>query len=422
MGPLATLALLSKALYVAVLLLVSVVFVLWMVGHLSSRRAPSSRLHRKCNAHAEAHQLSAHRPTPHYNHRSPTALTPPIDVPPRRLSFSATPRVPTVAPPHRRPAAHRVRFDLTPSQESYERRLRTRDARAAPYSSPGPEVGAFFGEASTNAVEDGFGDGVPRLIELYPTQHRNVVSTRPVVTLLPPPPPPPPLRRTMGSPHAEPHVRQHQRPADFQQQAQERASARPALQARSNGDEDWRRRRQERLATLAAEAAAAESTAHAPVGGREQPVVQTGNENVPPRGTKRVSPMPGVSIAPVSRGGVCGGGVQAWGHAAQTFGERPIMSRFEKRARGLDAGDVYAGAPAAPHGRDELESFLDDDVSPPSIIPVNEGAGPVAPTAAPKRVRFSLEGDEVFSLPADDYSSAEVGAAPRAHRPQTGLQ
>jgi hypothetical protein len=82
--------------------------------------------------------------------------TPPLHVPPRRLSFSAsTPRplyksvdgsgqssAHRLAPksPHQLSnSTRRGRFSLTPSQESKEKKLFTRDSVSTPYRSPGPD-------------------------------------------------------------------------------------------------------------------------------------------------------------------------------------------------------------------------------------------------------------------------------------------
>jgi hypothetical protein len=136
---------LAQFVYYVVLVLFTAALILWTVGH------------RKINAVESARAASRDRDFILDESDLMASQTPPLHVPPRRLSFSATtPRssnsggdIPVVGLGRQFGAkglqelgstTRRVRFSLTPSQESRERRNVFRDAGSTPYRSPGPEV------------------------------------------------------------------------------------------------------------------------------------------------------------------------------------------------------------------------------------------------------------------------------------------
>jgi hypothetical protein len=141
---------LAQFVYYAVLALFAAALFLWIVGH------------RKINAVESAARAASSRDRNLYLYESDlmASQTPPPHVPPRRLSFSATTPRPssrgdgdTPAVEFRRRQAggkdaqelassttRRVRFSLTPSQESKERRNINRETCSEPYRSPGVDA------------------------------------------------------------------------------------------------------------------------------------------------------------------------------------------------------------------------------------------------------------------------------------------
>lgn len=157
---------LAELLYCLVLIFLAAIVLLWMVGrakeksnHKRTYRPPYEAFVGGIGSRLAENAVTSYRGT-----YSPSGLTPTIDVPPRRLSFSATTPGPTFGKVRSRPISHiprRVTFSLTPSQESNERRNQSRGCHRAPYRSPGPEV-VVHDEQIASLAENS------PLIELFP--------------------------------------------------------------------------------------------------------------------------------------------------------------------------------------------------------------------------------------------------------------
>lgn len=176
----------------------------------------------------------------------------------------------------------------------------------------------------------------------------------------------------------------------------------------------WRAARQERLAGLAVKENAGGVTGHA-----RAPPRQNDDSLKSRRG-----------VVDAGNGGVldhADANPQPWVHPVLAQGDYArTMSRFEKKALGLAGGDARAGGVGGA-GRPWREAAavrdvgtqraVEDDVSPPSIIPLTEGADVAAAAAArpketQKKVRFSLEGNQVCTIPTNSADGFLRGPPP----------
>lgn len=427
---------LVQLVYCLVLIFLAFVVLLWMIGRAKvngeARNINTVPFHSYASdAHGRLFDYAARR-APGYH--SPSALTPTIDVPPRRLSFSATtpgpaPGFQSISPRNTRGGGkfvaqipRRVTFSLTPSQESNERRLQSRDVHRAPYRSPGPDVQAVdeqFPSSSHN----------PPLIELYPSRRipaggKALIPTSGTSS----------TSRGFVDDIGAKRTLRHNGPYTGQSRQSHRGSAQPAKFSSGNEFSSWLRPKfdqkpsepppapHHRTDTLRKSI----SSVRHPADAKAKTLLSSPRKTVPDCISARLyhsrnsSPsrpealgsdqkenaVMDSTVTNTSRHDALAGVSKSWIplDASQRGITFQSLSRFERKARGLEPHDSKVQNSLLPKGDEQSslhaaglshqhsdQNSLDSD-SPPSIIPLAE---PVPMSFShTKRVRFSFEGDE----------------------------